>query len=87
MVTHVDSRSKGAAIDVFFYHHVKSENGKRLAESIHQTFMGKYKKFQQNRIYNGTFGERSNLYVVKNTLPAMAYIEIGNIKSKKDQRI
>ncbi len=30
--------------------------------------------------------ERSSLYMVKNTLPAMAYIEIGNIKSQKDQR-
>lgn len=86
LVTHVDSRSKGTNIDVFFYHHEKSQNGKKLAESIHQTFMDKYKKFQPNRLYNGTFMERSSLYMVKNTLPAMAYIEIGNIRSKKDQR-
>ncbi|WP_343488003.1 N-acetylmuramoyl-L-alanine amidase [Allomuricauda sp. d1] len=86
LVTHVDSRSKGTNIDVFFYHHEKSKNGKRLAESIHRTFLRKYKKFQPNRVYNGTFMERSSLYVVKNTLPAMAYIEIGNIRSKKDQR-
>ncbi len=86
LVTHVDSRSQGTNIDVFFYHHEKSKNGKRLAESIHQTFLRKYKKFQPNRLYNGTFMERSSLYVVKNTLPAMAYIEIGNIRSKKDQR-
>ena len=86
LVTHVDSRSRGTNIDVFFYHHEKSKNGKRLAESIHQTFMRKYRKFQPNRLYNGTFMERSSLYVVKNTLPAMAYIEIGNIRSKKDQR-
>lgn len=86
LVTHVDSRSKGTNIDVFFYHHEKSKNGKRLAESIHETFLRKYQKFQPNRIYNGTFMERSSLYMVKNTLPAMAYIEIGNIKSQKDQR-
>jgi len=86
LVTHVDSRSRGTNIDVFFYHHEKSKNGKKLAESIHQTFMRKYKKFQPNRLYNGTFMERSSLYMVKNTLPAMAYIEIGNIRSKKDQR-
>lgn len=86
LVTHVDSRSRGTDIDVFFYHHEKSKNGKRLAESIHQTFLRKYKKFQPNRVYKGTFMERSGLYVVKNTLPAMAYIEIGNIRSKKDQR-
>ena len=86
LVTHVDSRSKGTNIDVFFYHHEKSNNGKRLAESIHQTFLEKYRKFQPNRQYQGTFKERSSLYVVKNTLPAMAYIEIGNIRSKTDQR-
>ncbi len=86
LVTHVDSRSKGTNIDVFFYHHEKSKNGKKLAESIHQTFMRKYKKFQPYRLYNGSFSDRSSLYVVKNTLPAVAYIEIGNIRSKKDQR-
>ena len=86
IVTHVDSRSKGENIDVFFYYHEKSKNGKRLAESIHSTFQKKYKRFQPNREYSGTFTDRSNLYMVKNTLPAMAYIEIGNIKNGKDKR-
>ncbi len=86
IVTHVDSRSKGENIDVFFYYHEKSKNGKRLAESIHSTFQKKYRKFQPNREYSGTFTDRSNLYMVKNTLPAMAYIEIGNIKNGKDKR-
>lgn len=86
LVTHVDSRSKGTNIDVFFYHHEKSKNGKRLAESIHETFKKKYAKFQPNRGYQGTFEDRSSLYMVKNTLPAMTYIEVGNIRNKKDQR-
>ena len=86
IVTHVDSRSKGTNIDVFFYHHEKSKNGKSLAESIHQTFEKKYAKFQPNRGYQGTFEDRSSLYMVKNTLPVMTYIEVGNIRSKKDQR-
>jgi len=86
LVTHVDSRGKGQNIDVFFYHHEKSKNGKRLAENIHNTFTKKYKEYQPNRQYTGTFSDRSNLYLVKNTLPAMTYIEIGNIKNKKDQR-
>ncbi|NAS31103.1 N-acetylmuramoyl-L-alanine amidase [Flavobacteriaceae bacterium R38] len=86
IVTHVDSRSKGNNIDVFFYHHKNSKNGKRLAESIQNTFQQKYARYQPNRIYSGTVGARSNLYVIKNTLPAMVYIELGNIKSKKDQR-
>ena len=86
IVTHVDSRSQSENIDVFFYYHEKSKNGKRLAESIHATFQKKYRRFQPNRNYTGTFKDRSNLYMVKNTLPAMAYIELGNIKNGKDKR-
>ena len=44
IVIHVDSRSKGENIDVFFYHHKKSKSGLRLAKSIHETFKKKYKK-------------------------------------------
>lgn len=86
IVTHVDSRSRGQNIDVFFYHHEKSKNGKRLAEHIHQTFQKNYRKFQPHRKYTGSFSDRSGLYLVRNTMPAMAYIEIGNLKNKKDQR-
>lgn len=86
VVTHVDSRSKGQNIDVFFYHHEKSSNGKRLAENIHATFRDKYARFQPNRTYAGTFRDRSNLYVVKHTHPATAFIEIGNIRNSRDQR-
>lgn len=86
IVTHVDSRSKGQNIDVFFYHHEKSKNGKKLAESVHKTFGKKYKKYQPNRSYSGTFGDRTELYLVRKTHPAMAYIEIGNIRNKKDQK-
>lgn len=86
IVTHVDSRSKGQNIDVFFYHHEKSKNGKQLAESIHETFQKKYKKYQPNRTYSGTFEDRTSLYLVKKTHPAMTFIEIGNIRNKKDQR-
>lgn len=83
---HVDSRSKGQNIDVFFYHHEHSKNGKHLAESIHETFSGNYRKYQPNRTYEGTFTDRSGLYLVKNTLPAIAFIEVGNIRNKRDQR-
>lgn len=86
IVTHIDSRSKGQNIDVFFYYHKKSKNGKRLAESIHKTFKQKYKKYQPNRTYSGTFENRTSLYMVKNTHPATAFIEIGNIRNKKDQQ-
>ena len=85
IVTHVDSRSEGQNIDVFFYHHEHSKNGKRLAQSIHKTFEAKYKKYQPNRSYSGTFEDRTSLYLVKKTHPAMTFIEIGNIRNAKDQ--
>ncbi|MEA1785582.1 N-acetylmuramoyl-L-alanine amidase [Arenibacter sp. GZD96] len=86
IVTHVDSRSEGKNIDVFFYHHEKSTHGKKLVESIHKTFQDKYKQHQPNRLYDGTFADRSGLYLIKNTKPAIAYIEIGNIRNTKDQK-
>jgi N-acetylmuramoyl-L-alanine amidase len=85
IVIHVDSRSKGENIDVFFYHHKKSKSGLRLAKSIHETFKKKYKRYQPNRTYSGSFSYR-NLYLVNFTLPPMAFIEIGNIQNEKDQK-
>lgn len=84
--THVDSRSKGENIDVFFYYHEASKNGRRLAESIQNTFKQKYARYQPNRKYSGTVEQRSDLYIIKNTKPAVVYIEVGNLKSTKDQR-
>ncbi len=86
IVTHVDSRSVGEVIDVFFYHHERSKKGKRLAESIQATFKKKYARYQPNRKYSGTVASRSGLYVIKNTMPAMVYIELGNLKNTKDQK-
>lgn len=85
IVTHIDSRSKSENIDVFFYHHNHSKNGEKLAKNIHNTFKAKYTKYQPNRVYSGSVSSRS-LYLIKNTLPAMVYIELGNIKNKKDQK-
>ncbi len=86
LVTHVDSRSRNQNIDVFFYYHENSKNGKRLAESMHTTFKKKYNKYQPYRDYSGTFTDKSSLYMVKNTLPAMVFIELGNIKNGRDKR-
>ncbi|HET8736784.1 MAG TPA: N-acetylmuramoyl-L-alanine amidase [Pricia sp.] len=86
IVTHIDSRSVGQNIDVFFYHHENSKNGKRLSECIHKTFEKNYKKYQPNRVYSGTFEDRTGLYMVRMTHPAMTFIEVGNIRNRKDQR-
>lgn len=83
---HVDSRTQGENLDVFFYHHEKSKSGKALANSIQKTFKEKYAKYQPNRKYSGNISARSSLYVIRNTHPPTVFIELGNIRNGNDQR-
>jgi len=82
---HVDARSKGENIDVFYYYDERSNTGKKAAEILQQTFEGKYNEHQPSRGYHGTVSAR-NLYEVKNTYPATVYIELGNINHHRDQQ-
>lgn len=83
---HIDSRSQGQNIDVFFYHHENSSDGKALAQRIHEVFTSKYNRHQPNRDYFGTVTPRSSLYVIKYSHPPTVFVELGNIKNDKDQR-
>lgn len=82
---HVDSRSRGENIDVFFYHDKRSKTGLAAAEILKNTFKEKYQKHQPGRGYMGTVSNR-NLYVVRNTYPVAIYIELGNINHRRDQQ-
>ena len=82
---HVDSRSKGAQTDVFFYYAPKSVLGKRLAVAMKGTFESKYDKHQPNRGFEGTVSSR-NLYVLLKAAPASVFVELGNIQNAFDQR-
>lgn len=84
--THVDSRSKGENIDVFFYYHENSKYGKRLADNLQNTFKEKYARYQPNRKYYGTIEPRSSLYSLKYSKAPAVYVEIGNLKNTRDQR-
>ncbi|MFY9150637.1 MAG: N-acetylmuramoyl-L-alanine amidase [Prolixibacteraceae bacterium] len=85
VVIHVDSRSKRENIDVFFYHDQRSDTGKKLANTLQQTFGQKYAIHQPTRGYNGDVSER-NLYVIKNSFPPAVFIELGNINHTRDQQ-
>lgn len=85
VVIHVDSRSEGENIDVFFYHDKRSTTGEKMATTLQQTFKEKYDTFQPNRGYQGTVSDR-NLYVLRNTYPAAVFIELGNIRNTRDQQ-
>lgn len=80
---HVDSRSVGENIDVFFYHAKGSKTGNKLAKNLQQTFQQKYAQHQPGRGYKGTVSSRS-LFVIKNTHPPAVLIELGNINHKRD---
>lgn len=82
---HIDSRSKGQNVDVFFYHDEKSRKGARSARILKDKFEEKYRQHQPNRGYKGTVSSR-NLYVVKNSIPVSVYIELGNIQNPRDQQ-
>lgn len=85
IVIHLDSRSHGKNIDVFFYHDKRSNKGKRAANILKNTFRRKYDQHQPGRGYSGTVTDR-NLYVVRNSHPVTVYIELGNINHVRDQQ-
>ncbi len=85
LIIHVDSRSKRKQIDVFFYHHKKSKNGKKLASELNRIFDEKYAQHQPSRGFSGTVSER-NLYLLRNTTPVSVFIELGNIQNYRDQQ-
>jgi len=85
VVIHVDSRNTKENIDVFFYHDKGSNTGKRLANTLLQTFRQKYAMHQPNRGYGGSVSER-NLYVIKNSVTPSVFIELGNINHTRDQQ-
>lgn len=82
---HLDSRSKKQQLDVFFYHAEKSAEGKKLANTMRETFNDQYNKHQPSRGFTGTVTPRS-LYVLNNTTPVGLFAELGNIQNNFDQR-
>ena len=86
LALHVDSRSKGENIDVFFYHHANSQAGLRLAKNIHRVFTARYRRAQPNRPYAGNVRPRSSLYVVRNSHAPAVFMELGNIQNARDQQ-
>ena len=84
IVIHIDSRSQGENIDVFFYHDKRSKTGKKMATNLQQTFNSKYRQYQPGREYHGTVSTR-NLYVINHSYPPTAFIELGNINNPRDK--
>lgn len=82
---HVDSNSESKQQDVFFYHHKKSKNGKKLVKKIRDTFDKKYQQYQKGRGYKGTVKSRG-LYVINYTQPTAVFVELANIRNRNDHK-
>ena len=85
LMVHIDSNTKDKSQDVFFYHHKSSKNSKNLAKSLQQTFKEKYAFYQKNRGYKG-FVRARGLFMLNNTLPTAAYVELANIRNPNDHK-
>lgn len=85
MVTiHLDSRSRGKRIDIFYYYQTNNARSKKLAQTLRDKVDEKYAINQPGRGYAGTISTR-DLHVLSQAKPTAVYIELGNIKNKKDQ--
>ena len=85
VVIHLDSRSKRKQIDVFFYYAKGSRSGKKMANTLRDTFDSKYKKHQPRRGFSGSVNTRG-LYILKYTTPPCVFLELGNIRNYRDQQ-
>ena len=82
---HVDSRSKNTRQDVFFYYNKHDKKGKKLARNVQDVFASKYEKHQKDRGYKGHVEDRG-IYMVRNVLPTMLFVELANIRNAEDQK-
>ncbi len=84
IVIHVDSRSNSQRIDIFYYYKKNHSAGRRFAQTLHQRVKKEYTEHQPGRGYGGTVTYR-DLYMLRHVQPTTVYIEIANIRNKRDQ--
>ncbi|MBD3374270.1 N-acetylmuramoyl-L-alanine amidase [candidate division KSB1 bacterium] len=84
IVLHVDSRPNTQRIDIFYYYQKNDQPSKNMAISMYRTVKQKYAENQPGRGYRGLVTTR-NLYVMRGLYPSTIYIELGNIRNRRDQ--
>lgn len=85
IMIHIDSRSVNKRLDLFFYSFPGSKKGKKFVKTLQKTIKNEYAKHQKNRGYTGTVKTR-DLFMLRETKPTAAYIELGNIKNETDRK-
>jgi len=61
----------------------KSKEGRQFANSIEAIFEAKNVKLRSSRRNGEVFKDKANLYLAKNVLPAMTFIQVENQKIRK----
>jgi N-acetylmuramoyl-L-alanine amidase len=82
---HVDSRTKGERIDLFFYHKENDEAGRKMANAMHNIMKAKYAQHRKNGNYYGTVSAR-DLHMLREVKPVTVFIELANIRNPLDQQ-
>lgn len=82
---HVDSRSTGERIDMFFYYKPGDNKGRDVATTMMNIIEDKYNHHQKNRGYYGSVKPR-NLHMLRKVIPTSVFIELGNIRNSADQK-
>jgi N-acetylmuramoyl-L-alanine amidase len=82
---HVDSRSSGQRIDMFFYYKPEDTKGKDIANILRDKVEEKYNHHQKNRGYFGEVKSR-NLHMLRKVIATSVFIELGNIRNSADQK-
>lgn len=82
---HVDSRSVGQPVDLFFYFKSNSPESESLALQLHRTIQEKYRQHRASGVYQGSVSQRG-LFTLRNVEPPAVYIELGNIRNTFDQQ-
>ncbi len=75
-----ESVTSSAYFDVSVYHHDNSLQGERFAQNI-QAIFNQNSIAKQQKDDTEVFSNTVNLYLAKNTLPAISLIDIGNPKA------
>lgn len=84
LVIHVESQPKGEKVDMFFYHRMADAVSKQFASVLRETVKTKYDTYRKGRGYEGSVSVR-DLWMLRETLPPTAFIELGNIRNANDQ--
>ncbi len=86
IMIHVDSYDDNSKrVDTYFMHHKTSKSSKKLAQSLQNTFEKKYAQHRKGRGYKGFVKERG-LFMLNYTQPTSVYVELANIRNKKDRQ-